>query len=311
MNAGDFSTLLIRILRPVVRLLLRFGIPYKAASAALRWCYVDVATRDFAVEGKQTKARVAVITGLTRIEVERLQREPAPAAHDNARSHHRAARVLTGWSTDPVYLDLHGVPRLLPLEGAEPSFSGLVQAYSGGTTMRAVLDECLRVGAVVRETDDRLRLCNPDFIASGDAGQEQGIAIMGLSGNDLLGTIERNLRPGQTDTYFQRLVQQTGLRRSQVPAARQYLRRKALQLVEDVDLFLARLARDAREDPDDPQVERLGLGVYYFQDEPDPPPIEHDRRGRKQAPARAPSDAPVGAVRARTRTRRSSGESVS
>lgn len=304
MNAGVFSTLLIRILRPVVRLLLRFGIPYKAASAALRWCYVDVATRDFAVEGKQTKARVAVITGLTRIEVERLQREPAPASHDNARAHHRAARVLTGWSTDPAYLDLQGVPRLLPLEGEEPSFSSLVQAYSGGTTTRAVLDECLRVGAVLRLPDDRLKLHKADFIASGDLGQEQGIAIMGLSGNDLLGTIERNLRPDQTDTYFQRLVQQTGLRRSQVPAARQYLRRKALQLVEDVDLFLARLARDVEELPEDPPVERLGLGVYYFQDEPDPPPIEHDRRGRKQSRGASRDDPPDTSLRARPRSRR-------
>ena len=125
MSSGPFSTLLIRIMRPVVRLLLRYGIAYKTASAAIKWCYVDVATRDFAVDGKQTKARVAVITGLTRIEVEKLQREPAPAAHDNSRSHHRAARVLTGWSADPRYLDLQGRPLRLPVDGATPSFAAL------------------------------------------------------------------------------------------------------------------------------------------------------------------------------------------
>lgn len=280
MSSGPFSTLLIRIMRPVVRLLLRYGIAYKTASAAIKWCYVDVATRDFAVDGKQTKARVAVITGLTRIEVEKLQREPAPAAHDNTRSHHRAARVLTGWSADSHYLDLQGRPLRLPVDGPAPSFAALVVAYSGGTTLRAVLDECLRVGAVRRGDDGLLELVQADFIAVDDVDQEQALAIMGLSGNDLLGTIERNLRPGQTDRYLQRLVQQVGLRQSQVPAARQYLRRKAMQLIEDVDLFLARLVQEPHE-PGDTEVERLGLGVYYFQDEPAPPPIEHDRRGRK------------------------------
>lgn len=289
MSANPFSTLIIRIMRPVVRLLMRCGIPYRACSEAIKWCYVDVATRDFAVDGKQTKSRVAVITGLTRIEVEKLQNEPAPAAHDNARSHHRAARVLTGWAADPAYLDRDGRPRVLPVDGPLPSFATLVARYSGGTTLRAVLDECLRVQAVERLDGDRVALLQVDFIATDDPGQEQGLAIMGLSGGDLLGTIERNLRPGQLERDLQRLVQQVGLRRSQVPAARQYVRRKALQLLEDVDLFLARLAHEQEShpaDPDDPPVERLGLGLYWFQDEPEPPPIEHDRRGRNKAAAR-------------------------
>lgn len=290
MTGNPFSTLIIRIMRPVVRLLMRFGIPYKSCVEAIKWCYVDVATHDFAVDGQQTKSRVAVITGLTRIEVERLQREAPPAAHDNARAHHRAARVLTGWSSDPLYLDADGRPMPLPVDGPAPSFAALVTAYSGGTTLRAVLDECLRVGAVQRVAPDRVALLQADFIAVEDADQSQSLAIMGLSGQDLLGTIERNLRPGQTDRYLQRLVQQADLRSSQVAAARQYIRRKSLQLLEDVDLYLAHLARDQASlplDPGDLVVERLGLGLYYFQDEPAPPPIAHDRRGRKSTPATA------------------------
>lgn len=297
-SENPFSTLIIRIMRPVVRLLMRFGIPYKACAEAIKWCYVDVATRDFAVDGQQTKSRVAVITGLTRMEVEKLQREAPPAAHDNARAHHRAARVLTGWASDPQYLDRDGRPLTLPVEGPAPSFAALVTRYSGGTTLRAVLDECTRVGAVQRVDEHTVTLLQADFIADADADHQQGLAVMGLSGQDLLGTIERNLRPEQTDRYLQRLVQQVGLREPQVLAARQYIRRKALQLIEDVDLYLARLAReqelDAQVEPAAAVVERVGLGLYYFQDEPAPPPVQHDRRGRKQRSATAEST-PTGA----------------
>ena len=67
------SAALVRMLRPLVRLLLRRGVSFKAFSDLLRWLYVDVAIEEFGLSGrKQSVSRVSVVTGLTRKEVSRL-----------------------------------------------------------------------------------------------------------------------------------------------------------------------------------------------------------------------------------------------
>ena len=64
------TAVLIRTLRPLVRITLRLGVPYHAFAEALKWVHVDVADRYFYIPGKkQTQSRISVITGLSRVEV--------------------------------------------------------------------------------------------------------------------------------------------------------------------------------------------------------------------------------------------------
>ncbi|MBI3775129.1 MAG: hypothetical protein HY273_06185, partial [Gammaproteobacteria bacterium] len=63
-----------KLLRPLVRVLLRNGIPVAAFTDVAKHVYVDVAAQEFNVVGrKQTNSRVATITGLSRKEVKRIQ----------------------------------------------------------------------------------------------------------------------------------------------------------------------------------------------------------------------------------------------
>jgi hypothetical protein len=62
-----------QLMRPLVRLLLRRGVSFKAFSDLVRWLYVDVAKEEFGISGrKQSVSRVSVVTGLTRKEVSHL-----------------------------------------------------------------------------------------------------------------------------------------------------------------------------------------------------------------------------------------------
>jgi hypothetical protein len=55
------------LLRPLVRILLRHGIPCDVLSAVARQVYVRVAAEEFVLPGKkQTTSRVSILTGLTR-----------------------------------------------------------------------------------------------------------------------------------------------------------------------------------------------------------------------------------------------------
>lgn len=258
-----FRTTVVRLLRPLVRLLLRHGVPYKLAAEALKWTYADLAFREFGIDGRRNnKSRVAVITGLTRIEVDNQLK----AGLDDGgppKQYNRAARVLSGWAEDTQYQGEDGRPLDLPCIGPAPSFASLVEQYSGGTTLRAVLDEVLRVGAVAERQDGLLALLRPYYLAQGADGLEQGLDIFALAGSDLLGTMEHNLRPEQHDFRFQRVVEQYHLPLAQLGEARAFIRREGQILADRVDRHLLSLSRDVG---DQPTVLRVGLGLYYYQD---------------------------------------------
>ena len=59
----------VRLLRPLVRLLLRYSVPFSVFEELAKRAYVDVAMQDFEVPGKKsTISRASVLTGLTRQE---------------------------------------------------------------------------------------------------------------------------------------------------------------------------------------------------------------------------------------------------
>lgn len=139
----------LKILHPIVRVLLKHGMSHTEFSELARKAHVDVAFKDFRIEGrKQTVSRVAVLTGLSRKEVVRLQYifDAAPLAEKGPLN--RAARVITGWTIDPEFRDAHGQPRPLPSTGDGASFATLIKRYSGDITAGAILDELVHVGAV-------------------------------------------------------------------------------------------------------------------------------------------------------------------
>ena len=141
------------LLRPLVRILLRHGISFAEFSEIVKSVYVEVAVTEFKVAGKRgTKSRIAVMSGLTRKDVSRVI-ELAGAENDGNRSNlNRVARVLAGWHTDPDFIGPYGMPLEIRYEEGELSaanFSTLVRRYSGDMSPRSMLDELMRVGAVV------------------------------------------------------------------------------------------------------------------------------------------------------------------
>jgi hypothetical protein len=130
--AKAISAAVTNILRPLVRLLLRNGIPYRTFSDIAKRVYVDVATEEFSIPGrKQSKSRVSILTGLSRKEVLRVRRLPATDDLGAGARYNRAARVVAGWVRDRQFRDDSGNPAELPFEGSAASFRKLVTTYSG------------------------------------------------------------------------------------------------------------------------------------------------------------------------------------
>ncbi len=253
------------ILRPLVRVLLRNGIPYGAFADIARRVYVEVAEEEFALPSKkQTVSRVSTLTGLTRKEVTRIQTAGAPPPGASAERHNRPARVIGGWVRSKAYHDRRGRPADLPMEGDKASFAALVREFSGDIPPRAIADELARVGAIAERADGTLRLLTRAYIPRGDRAEQ--IAILGADVADLIRSIDHNLTSAPGETYFQRRVSYDNIPQEALPALTRKLARKAQACLESLDRVLAAADRDRSPGVRGTGRIRTGVGIYYFEE---------------------------------------------
>lgn len=259
-----------RLLYPLVRVMLRQGIAFGAFSDLVKQVYVEVAAEEFGLPGrKQTISRIAIITGLTRKEVKRVRQLPQASDASAIAHYNRAARVVAGWRRHPDFLDSHGEPALLPLEGDatdSPSFSLLVQRFSGDIPVRAVKDELLRIGTIEETANKRLRLLSRAYVPQGDDLEK--IAILGMDVADLLYSIDHNIAQHNEAPYFQRKVAYDNLPADALPAFKSLVARQGQSLLEEFDHWLAERDQDANPHNTScisEQRKRAGVGIYYFE----------------------------------------------
>ena len=254
------------ILRPLVRVLLRNGIPFGAFADLARGVYIEVAEKEFALEGKrQTVSRISTLTGLTRKEVGRIQAAETPPAPPDAERYHRPARVIGGWVRSKAYHDRRGRPADLPMEGERASFSALVREFSGDIPPRAIADELLRVGAIEILPDGGVRLLTRAYIARGD--QADKIGILGDDVADLIRTIDHNLTCPPDEAYFQRRVSYDNIPQEARPTLKKALSRRAQSCLEAMDRVLAAADRDRSPASKGSGRLRTGVAIYYFEEQ--------------------------------------------
>src|SRR4051812_30893149 len=159
-----------RLLRPLVRLLVARGATYTLLSDLLKQVYVDVADRDFRLDGKRpTDSRVSLLSGVHRKDVRRL-RDAAPANEAVVPdSVALGAQLVSAWAARREFVDSKGRPKPLPRlasQGGARSFESLVAGVSKDIRPRSVLDEWLRLGVVELDPKDRVVLRTAAFVPS-------------------------------------------------------------------------------------------------------------------------------------------------
>jgi hypothetical protein len=262
------TSAVLRILRPLVRILLRNGVSFGTFADLAKAVFVDVADKEFGIPGrKQTISRVSVLTGLTRKDVVRLQELGSPEDAVAERRYNRAARVVAGWVRDQRF-SVAGTPAELPIEHHDggASFSDLVRAYSGDVPPRAILDELVRVGAAERlEDGHHVRLLARAFVPQ--TGEEDKLHILGTDVALLVATIDHNLRHGQEAPRFQRKVAYDNLPIEIIPKFQALSRDKAQQLIEEMDGWLSQHDRDINPAVTGSGRKHAGIGIYFFEED--------------------------------------------
>lgn len=251
-----------RLLRPLARLLMAYGVNFIAFSNLAKGVFVDVAARDFPDAGASvTDSRVSLLSGVHRREVKRLREEmlrqapPPPVVSFGA-------QVVSRWCADAAFLDGQRRPLALPRlasQGGEVSFERLVESVSKDIRPRAVLDEWLRLGVVTLDGDDHVHLVEHAFVPA--RGLDEKSFYLGKNLGDHLAAAAHNLLDGQPP-FLERSVYCDGLSAQSVEqlrtlsrelaiAAMQEINRRALEL-QEADLGWTDASR------------RMTFGVYYY-----------------------------------------------
>ncbi len=254
----------LKLLRPLARILLRNGVSFNTFSDLAKWTYVDVATQEFGIEGrKQSTSRVSVITGLSRREVMRVRKLPRPDVTASTERHNRAARVIAAWRRESAFRDANGNPALLPMEGPGATFSELVKRFSGNVPSRAILDELIHVGAVERRDDGKIGLLTRAYIPSKIEAHK--LNILGTDVQHLISTIDHNLNPDTSEPIFQRKVSYDNLPDEVLPEFRRLFAKKAQALLENADQWLAQRDLDLTPTVQGSGRNLAGFGIFFFE----------------------------------------------
>lgn len=256
--------LVLRVLRPLARILLRHGMSCLEFEEISRWVFVDVSLREseFALPNRNRpfKSRAAILTGLSRKEVMRLADLPPPEERGAIPSRNRAVRVVAGWMTHNDFVDDDGQPRELSVNKGQRSFADLVRLYSGDVPHRAILDELMQSGLVEKLPNDKLRLVvGNDDRSRMDAELERAGTTVG----GLLDTLERNQHLPDSEALPQRCFDNMQVPEQALPAVRDFVSAETEAFARRLESHLQRFAAKGHRESAQRQV---GVGLYYFED---------------------------------------------
>jgi hypothetical protein len=258
-----------RILAPMVRVLIHFGVTFPSLSVLLKGVYVEQAERHFRLSGKaMTDSRVTLLTGVHRKDVSRLRgADPDDGPADLPLT--LGAQVVGRWLGDPAFRAADGAPRPLPRTAGNdaPSFEGLVSGISRDLRPRAVLDEFLHSGLVRARGDGLLELAKTADLPVHDMdrlafyfGRNVGDHLEAASHN-VLSAVGAGIAAGDPP-FLERAVFHDGLTPESVAELRAEAERRAMEALIALNEQAVRLAEADAGRPE--ATGRFSAGVYVY-----------------------------------------------
>jgi hypothetical protein len=261
------------LMAPIVGILLRNGVTYKELASLCKQLYVQVATKEFGIRGRDTNlSRIAILTGIDRKEAARIKEELKSNDESDAsqQGQDRMSRVLSGWHQDPDFINADGTPRPLPFEGEIPSFLHLSKRYGGDMPAVTLLKEFKRCEVVIADDTGMLTPVKRYYIPSqSDPG---ALLRAGSVINDLGSTLYHNLYKAEPQKnkplHFERRATNIQMSAADAQAFRAFVEQEGQAFLEKVDAWLseheqAPLTQDT--DINNTTNLRLGVGTYLIE----------------------------------------------
>lgn len=254
-------------LRPIAKILLRFGIGFREFAELAKTAFVDVATSEYGLRGRPTNiSRVAVMTGLTRKEVRRIREKIEQGDQSVVVKSTPLSEILHRWHAEEEFLDSSGRPNRLPFTGEVGSFSQLVKRFGGDIPPGAMRTELVRVGAVRESEDGFLEVLNRTIHPKGAHDKLIAALVHGIY--PLAATVAHNVDPDKGgEGWAQMSAYSQSIRKSDLPRLRRISFDRLSEVAESFDdLFMAyETLHEANADEADSNT--VAVGVYYFEEQ--------------------------------------------
>jgi hypothetical protein len=235
------SISLLRLLRPLVRIMLREGLTYSHFAAIAQMAFVESAAKDFVGKGmKSSISSVCALTGMTPQEVNAaLIEQERFDSSELLEVSNPFARVLHGWHNDRDYVGPYGFPVDLEFEGSPLSFTILTSRHAAGVSPQVVLKELKRVGAVTEVGLNVWKPLKQEYIDPSLSPENLG--RMASLVESLLSTLENNTRGKRdgTDLFERTMIVDARLTSAQLLELQGYLKVVGGQFLQRVDTFAA------------------------------------------------------------------------
>lgn len=254
------------VLRPIARILLRFGIGFREFSEVAKAAFIDVATSDYGLRGRPTNiSRVAVMTGLTRKEVRRVREKIKEGAAAIAVKTTPMSEIIHRWHTEPEFLDSSGRPASLAFVGDGRSFTSLVRRFGGDIPPGAMRTELKRVGAVEEDSDGALTVVKRTVHPKG--AHDKLVAGLVHAIYPLASTIAHNIDPSrEEDSWPQFSTYSQSIRKGDVARLRRISSDRLSEVAESFDDLFGAYETLHESDESAGDQKTVAIGVYYFEE---------------------------------------------
>lgn len=262
-HAEALSQAIDRVVLPLARLAVSKGMPFAVVEAQLKQAFVQAAREAHPqLPAHRAVSRIATTTGLNRREVTRLTQVSAlPPLRRPV-----AAELFAHWANDPTYKDVDGRPRVLPRQGATLSFESLAQSVTRDVHPRSLLDELLRLGLAVHDTElDSVSLVQDAFVPRGDAERMLGFLSDNV-GDHLSAAVANVLSDGRE--HFEQAVFADELSAESIAQLRSLVSAKWRDVTAALVPAIEELIEQDRE-AGRLQDRRLRIGLYSYTDSMD------------------------------------------
>jgi Family of unknown function (DUF6502) len=257
-----------KILKPMIRILLRAGIPYLEFREVLKGAYVEAAVRD-GIKGQHgplTRAMLSDHTGVPLADVNRFIDDPKLLAPPEPSTEATITEVLHMWCTDPFYIGPYGLPLELDLEETPgKNLSILILSADPMANPRAVLKDMIEYGIVKPVGVRHYRALSRSNLFS-DIMSPQALEYYGRTITDLANTVEHNIGMPTSLRRLQRsVVADGGLPEYALPEFEALLKEKVQKLLLDVDDWLS-TSKPHWVEP--ARIVQTGLATFHYVTEP-------------------------------------------
>jgi len=271
-----FERLLEQALTPLMPVAISYGLSASDVAMVTRAVYLRVMEARLQQErGHEiSDARLALVSGLTRREVEQARR--GTVAKDFSRSEladqlYRIAVVLSVWHTNAKFSGAYGMPLDLDLkpsdESPHRSFADLIETACADLPQTVTLDELIAQGTVEVINENIVRCKTRTLFSKQKAGsgREAQLAQYGRFLAAAAGTVAHNVLSEDTSYFDRLLTSDTPL--SDLVSKKFHARAQSSTdaVLTELDSWLTKNASDTAEG----SSRHYGIGVFFFADSGD------------------------------------------